>query len=211
MRTPDDEDAHEASPAQALWRGPVRRSRWVWIAPRDPARDLRGDRRSPRFGRGDRHRDRWREHLPWAQGQRAGDGALERGLYGDARDRDQRRGAPGRPREVWGADAPLERARDSADRRALHSAARGSAPGEGPHRHLRGGHREPLLLDGYRRGAARHGDQGRRALQGHQGLGHLRQGSRAAQRREDVPPAELRPLPGRPGGRDGPDRGDSLP
>ena len=57
--------------------------------------------------------------------------------------------------------------RDGPGLRALHPPARGAPPREGPGRHLRGRHGQPLLHDRHPGGPARRRDRGRRRAQGH--------------------------------------------
>ena len=56
------------------------------------------------------------------------------------------------------ADAGRLRDRDARGRRAVHPPARRAPPRKGPRRRLRRRHRQPLLHDRHRRGAARDGD-----------------------------------------------------
>ena len=67
-----------------------------------------------------------------------------------------------------------ERHRDAAGRRALHPSPRDPPHGEGPRRHLRRGHRQPVLHDGHDRRAAGAGGRRRRAHEGDQGRRCLR-------------------------------------
>ena len=74
-----------------------------------------------------------------------------------------------------------QRHRDARRRRALHPPPRRPPPGKGARRRLRRRHRQSLLHDRHRRRAPRHGDEGGRHPQGHQGGRHLH-------RRPDAPP-----------------------
>ena len=130
--------------------------------PEDGRRDRRRDRRRPVGGARDRDRDRRRQHLPRHGGRR-------------------RRGWTARPPTTPGMLATvlnalalqdaLERrgrrharplgARGLGGRRAVHPPPRDAAPREGPGRHLRRRHRQPVLHDRHGRRAARARDRRR--------------------------------------------------
>ena len=145
-------------------------------------RDRPGDARarsavsSPRCTRSvpDGLGDRRRQHLPRLNGSAQGMdratadymGMLATVINGLAlQDALEKQGVP---------HARDDRPRDQSGRRALHPPARRAAPREGARGDLRGRHGQPVLLDGHGRGAPRHGDPGRGALQGHQGRRRVR-------------------------------------
>ena len=125
-------------------------------------------------GRGGGHRHRRRQHLPRRAGRHHRHGPRERRLHGHARHLHQLPGAAGLAREARRQHPGALGHQDGADRRALHSPPRGAAPREGPHRHLRRRHRQPVLHHRHRRLAARHGDQRRGHPQGDQGRRRVR-------------------------------------
>ena len=147
-------------PAEALRRGAPRQPR-VRDRLEDGARDRRGGPRGPRDGHRARDRRRRREHLPRDGRGGRGDGPRNRRLRGDARHAAQRARAPGRAREARGAHARAVGDHGVRGRGAVHPPPRDPAPGEGPRRDLRGGHREPVLHDGHGRRAARARDRRR--------------------------------------------------
>ena len=125
--------------------------------------------------RRDRRRDRRRQHLPRRRARRRGHGPRDRRLHGHAGDADERARAAGRAAPRRRRVARAVGAAHRPGRRALHPRP-GAAPPRGAQgRHLRRGHRQSVLHDGHRRGAARardgrrhraEGDQGRRRLHG---------------------------------------------
>ncbi len=106
----DGREPLPASGAQALRRG-VRRLR-AQLRHRQQGRrpDRAGGRRRPRRPRRrDRDRGRRRQHLPGPERLGARHGPRPCRLHGDARDGDQRSGAPGRPGGPGPADARADR------------------------------------------------------------------------------------------------------
>ena len=129
---------------------------------RDRARDRRGADRRARA----RDRRRRRQHLPrhGRLGGRHGPG--DGGLRGHARDGPERARAAGRARARRRRHASALGARGVRGGGALHPPPRDAAPREGPGRHLRGRHRQPVLHDRHRGGAARARDRRRSAPDG---------------------------------------------
>ena len=109
-----------------------------------------------------RDRRRRRQLLPRPCGRGRGDGANDRRLRRHARHAPERARAPGRARAAGREHPRAVRARGERGRRAVHPAPRDPAPREGPHRHLRRRHRQPVLHDRHRRRAARARDRRRR-------------------------------------------------
>ncbi len=101
-----------------------------------------------------RARDRRWQRLPWHEGGGGRHGPRDGRLHGHARHRLQLAGGAGGARAQRRRHARPLRARRARGRRALHPSPRHPPPREGPHRHLRGRHRQPLLLDRHRGGAA---------------------------------------------------------
>ena len=150
---PRGRDALRARTPEAVRRGAPREPR-VRDRRADGARDRRGGARRARGRHRVRGRRRRGEHLPrhGCRGRRHG--PRHRGLRGNARDHAQRARAAGRARE-----ARRTHARPVGDHRlrgggALHPPPGDTPPREGTRRDLRGRHREPVLHDRHRRGAA---------------------------------------------------------
>ncbi len=102
-----------------------------------------------------------------ATGEMAGIDRATSDTMGMLGHRHQRPGVPGRAREARPPDPRAVGAADGPGRRALHPAARDPPPREGPRRHLRRRHGQPVLHDRHPGGPARRGDRGRDAAQGH--------------------------------------------
>ena len=157
--------ARDSRPRPRLQAGP---DQVVGRGPHGPARlrhrpgDRRVDRRPAQDGARSRRRDRGRarrgQHLPRPLGRGGGHGPRHRRLHGHAGDRAQRADAAGRAREARRAHARAVGDHDLRGRRALHPPARDAPPREGPDRHLRRRHRQPVLHLRHRGRAARDRD-----------------------------------------------------
>ena len=91
-----------------------------------------------------------------------------RRLHGHAGDGHQRAGAAGRAGEDRRGHPGDDRDPDGVGGRAVHPPPRHPPPGEGPAGHLRGRHRQPVLLHRHRRRAPGARDRGRGDPQGDQ-------------------------------------------
>ena len=132
------------------------------VDPTTVDRDRRGDRRGARRpGRELAIVVGAREHLPRHGGRGRGDGPRDGRLRRHARDAPERAGAPGRARAARRADARAVGDRGLRGRRAVHPPPRDPPPREGARRDLRRRHRQPVLHDRHRRGAARARDRRR--------------------------------------------------
>ena len=152
----------------------------------------------PRAWRRGRHRRRRRQHLPRPGRGGPGHGSRDRRLHRHARDGHERPRAAGRGRAGRRPDPGHERDRDERDRRAVHPAARGPAPREGPGRDLRRRHRQPVLHDRYGGRAARRRDRRRGPPQGDQGRRGLRCGPDDGPGRPPIRPARIHRPAARP-------------
>ena len=142
-----------ADPAQALGRG-AHGGAGLRHRPRARGGDRPPDQGRARPRRGDRGRAGRGEHLPRDEGGGRRHGPGDGRLHGHAGHRAERAHAAGRARAPRRAHARAERDHDLRGGRALHPAPRDAPPREGPRRHLRGGHRQPVLHHGHRGGPA---------------------------------------------------------
>ncbi len=206
----DEQAGLQAGPAQALGRGADGPAR-VRHRPRAGGRDRDRCARRRRVGRPARDRSGRRQHLPRPARRRRGHGPRDRRLHGDAGDRAERAGAPGRLREAGRAHPRAVGDHSPGGRRALHPPPRDAPPREGARRDLRGGHRQPVLHDRHGGCAARERDPRRGDPDGQErrrGRLQRRSGARPGRR---VHPADHAhggdPAPPRGDGRD---RADAL-
>ena len=115
------------------------------------------------LGVDDRRRGRRRQHLAGHDRRRRRHGPRPGRLHGHARHGDQRPRPPGHPRAARSAHPGAVGHPHGPGRRALHPAAGDPAPREGPGRHLRRRHRQPVLHHRHHRRAAGGRDRGRGA------------------------------------------------